>query len=288
MNFKKPIAIWLVTISIIFFFPKIILSQQPIQLIVRADDMGMVYDRGLAIIKAYKEGIVTSASVMPASPFFEEAVLLCKANPNLSIGVHITLLGERERPALSPGLIPSLVTQSGFFYESIDKLENANPSVEELEKEIRAQVNKAIASGLKFDYIDYHIGIPDAAKIIIQRLCLEQKLLYGHVDNGTICGFNLIVRKGIESFPYIIFPDMKIGWYEAPALSTEKKQVFFNILNELEPGGRYVLIVHPSFYGPQRASILELLCSPEAKEIVHNKNIQLVSYRDIWEKEFVK
>ena len=69
--------------------PAIIFSQQkpqPIRLLARADEMSKSYDRNLAIIKAHREGIVTSASVMPASQFFYEAVVLCNANPTLCAG----------------------------------------------------------------------------------------------------------------------------------------------------------------------------------------------------------
>jgi len=86
-------------------------AQSPVKLIVRADDMGNSYDIGLAVVKAHKEGIVTSVSVMPTSPFFEEAVGLCKENPDLAAGIHITLLGTRLRPVLSPDEVPSLVTR---------------------------------------------------------------------------------------------------------------------------------------------------------------------------------
>ena len=95
--------------------------------------MGNSYDVGLAIIKAHKEGIVTSASVMPTSPFFDEAVKLCKANPSLAAGIHITLLGTRITPALSPEEVRSLVTPEGFFYETIDQLENVKSNIEEIE-----------------------------------------------------------------------------------------------------------------------------------------------------------
>ena len=89
--------------------------------------MGNSYDVGLAIIKAHKEGIVTSASVMPTSPFFYEAVKLCNANLSLAAGIHITLLGTRIPPALPPEEVPSLVTPEGFIKKLLISWKMQNP-----------------------------------------------------------------------------------------------------------------------------------------------------------------
>ena len=117
----------LTTILIILLFQTTVYAQQPVSLLVRADDMGVTYDVSQAVIKAYQEGILTSASLMPTSAFFDESVRMCKENPGLAIGLHLTLLGTRERPILPPGKIPSLVTKKGFFYETLEQLENADP-----------------------------------------------------------------------------------------------------------------------------------------------------------------
>jgi hypothetical protein len=167
-------------------------AQDNIELLVRADDMGISHDVNLAIIKAHKEGIVTSASIMPTSAFFWEAVSLCKENPTLATGIHLTLLGYRERPVLSPEEVPSIVNPKGFFYEDSEKLERANPRPEEIENEIRAQIGKVRASGLHFVYLDWHRGVPQIVRNIILKLCREQQLIYGQGMNGSVYGYSHI------------------------------------------------------------------------------------------------
>ena len=66
----------------------------------------------------------------------------------------------------------------------MDQLNNANPKVEEMEKEIRAQVGKVNSSGLHIVYLDYYTGVPKAAKDIIIKIYDVQRLIYGQVREG--------------------------------------------------------------------------------------------------------
>jgi predicted glycoside hydrolase/deacetylase ChbG (UPF0249 family) len=261
-------------------------TKTTIRLLTRADDMGVSYDKSLAIIKAHKEGIITSASIMPLSPFFEESVRLCKANPTLVVGVHITLLDTRARPVLSPEEVPSILTPEGFLYEDLDPLIKSNPKVEEMEKEIRAQVEKVRATGLHFVYLDWHRGVPEAAKEIIKRICKEQQLIYGQDWDGAMYGYKRLVLMP-ETWPTQVLPDGQEVLYSAPALTKEQQQSFFDALSNLKPG-LWMTYMHPGLVHPQRASVTELLCSPRTKEIIRKKNIQLVSYYDLWEQQFGK
>jgi predicted glycoside hydrolase/deacetylase ChbG (UPF0249 family) len=283
---KIELKNWFIAILIMFFFQNMTFAQQPIRLLVRGDDMGKDYGRTLGVIKAHKEGILTSASIMPTSAYFDEAVSLCKENPTLAAGLHITLVGTRQRPVLSPEDVPSLVTPKGFFYENTGQMEkeNADPKAEEMEKEIRAQIGKARASGLHFVYLDWHRGIPEAAQEIIRKICREQQLIFAQDFDGSIYGYPR-VKLVSESWPTQELPDGQRAYYATPPLSKEVKEAFFDALNNLEPG-QWMTAVHPGLAAPQRNSVTELMCAPETKEILRKKNIQLVSYYDLWEEEF--
>jgi len=264
---------------VIFYGP--VWAQEPIQLLVRADDMGVTHDVNLAIIRAYKEGIVTSAGIMPVSRYFEEAVRLCKEHPGLAAGIHLTLLGTRERPVLSPEEVPSLVNEKGFFYETMEQLEAAGPEAEEIEREIRAQVGKVRASGLDFVYMDMHRGVPlKAIEEIMLQICREEEIIYAeHLSPEAYPHYewNNIVP---ESWPNMILPDGGIVYYAAPAFSREDRQSFFDALNSLQPG-RWMTLVHPGLADPERASATELMYAPETLEIIKERQIELVSYDDL-------
>jgi len=259
---------------------------QPISLIMRADDMANNWGITLGIIKAHKEGIVTSASIMVPSQFFDESVVLCKANPTLTVGIHITLVGTKTRSVLSPEIVPSILTPEGFFYEKKNQLNNANPKVDEMEKEIRAQIQKARASGLNFVYLDNHRSIPEIAREIIFKLCNEQQL----VSSQTLSEYGYKrLGHNIESWPQHRLPNGELVYYPAPApLNKEKQQEFFDLLMNLEPGERYMLNMHPGLAEPERSSVTELLCSSKTKEIIKMKNIQLVSHYDPWKEKYGK
>src|SRR6266403_4871890 len=77
------------------------------RLIVNADDFGRSADINEAVIRAHREGILTSASLMVNEPGFEEAVTLARENPRLGVGLHLTLLFGHS--ALPPDRIPGLV-----------------------------------------------------------------------------------------------------------------------------------------------------------------------------------
>jgi chitin disaccharide deacetylase len=265
-------------------------SSQLIRLIVRADDMGNSWGVTLGIIRSYREGIVTSASLMPTGSFFEESVKLCKENPELDVGVHVTLIDvdTKSRSVLSPELVPSLLNPEGFFHETLEKLNNANPKVEEMEKEIRAQVKKARASGVRLSYIDNHMSVPDAAREIINKVCMEEHLIIGQMlKDGSLYGYKRLGHN-VESWPRHVLPDGRMTLYAAPSLSPDKKKEFFDLLTNLEPGENYMVNFHPGMGEPERISITELLCAAETKEIIKRKNIRLVSYYDVWKDEYGK
>ncbi len=285
-KFIKQVA----AVGIAGSMPTILLSRekssQQIRLLVRGDDMGNSWGRTIGFIKSYKDGILTSASIMPPSQFFHESVQFCKENPSLCVGLHITILGTRTRSVLSPELVPSILTPNGFFYENAEELMNANPRVEEFEREIRAQIGKARASGLHFVYLDWHRGIPEVVQNIILRLCHEQKLIFAQAGVESNYGYRRIsgFMPG-ESFPRQILPDGQFAFYAAPAITKEDQEKFYDGLNNLQPG-RWSGVCHPGWAEPNRRSVTELVCSPRTKEIIRRKNIHLVSYYDLWKKEF--
>src|SRR5437660_7023341 len=86
------------------------------RLIVNADDFGRSASINQAVVRAHREGILTSASLMVNEPGFPEAVALARENPRLGVGLHLTLLCGHS--ALPPDKIPGLVGADGSFDEN--------------------------------------------------------------------------------------------------------------------------------------------------------------------------
>src|SRR5262245_62938066 len=83
------------------------------QLIVNADDLGLTPAVNRGVVRAFQDGIVTSASLLVTGSAFEDAVALARQNPELDVGLHLALV--EERAVLGPDVLPTLVDETGRF-----------------------------------------------------------------------------------------------------------------------------------------------------------------------------
>ena len=131
-------------------------------LIIRTDDAGMSHSVNMALERLIATGMPVSVSVMFPTPWYQETVDILKRNPQVSVGIHLTLNSEwknyRWGPVLGRTAVPSLVDADGYFFPSSEALHQNRPNLPEVEKELRAQIDRAMHSGLKIDYVDYHMG----------------------------------------------------------------------------------------------------------------------------------
>jgi len=99
---------------------------------------------------------------MFACPWYQETVEILKRHPQVAVGIHLTLNSEwkhyRWGPVSGREAVPTLVDADGYFFQSADALYQNHPHLGEVEKELRAQIDRARRSGLKIDYVDYHMG----------------------------------------------------------------------------------------------------------------------------------
>ncbi len=131
------------------------------QLIITSDDFGLSPGVNRAVERAWQEGILTCASIMPGGSAFDEAVLVAKRNPGLQVGLHLTLV--QGRSVLPPESIPELVDRNGCFTD--------NPVAAgmryffdrglycQLKREIEAQILKVRDAGILLTHIDGHLNI---------------------------------------------------------------------------------------------------------------------------------
>lgn len=136
-----------------------------IKLIVNADDFG--YSKGInyGIIESHKNGIVNSTTMMMNMPGVTHAVNLAKENPNLKVGIHLVL--TCGKPLLLD--VPSLVDQNGNFKKNRN---DSNISLEDLEREWTAQVEKFLETGLTLTHFDSHHHVHAVPKFlpVVQKL----------------------------------------------------------------------------------------------------------------------
>lgn len=254
-----------------------------IRLIVRGDDLGMTQGSLDAFEQAFNRGILTSGAIQVPAPWFEAAAELSKKNPGWCVGVHLCLMGEwigyRWRPVLPWDKVKSLVDEDGFLYQTVDAVKAANFKPDEMEAELRAQIELALKKGINVQYLDVHYSGVDPK--IRDKLAKE---------------YNLPVSMG--------FGEKRIpGIYMLP--EKEKTQALVKQLEALTPGlwimvnhivtdtpeGNALIHAAPSDMfpgggvGKHRAAELEAITSFEVKTMILKKGIKLVSYRQLWEEQ---
>lgn len=122
----------------------------------------MSHSVNMALERLIKTGLPVSVSVMFPTPWYQETVEILKRHPNVSVGIHLTLNSEwknyRWGPVAGRTAVPTLVDADGYFFASSADLQDNGADLREIETELRAQIDRALRSGLTIDYVDYHMG----------------------------------------------------------------------------------------------------------------------------------
>ncbi len=130
-------------------------------LIIHSDDLAVAHSENMASFKAMSEGSVRSASVMVPCPWLPEVAAYAKSHPNHDLGLHLTLTSEwlpyKWGPVASQNEVKSLVDSAGYFYDNCAALAMA-AKPEEVEKELRAQIEQAKKLGIHPTHLDSHMG----------------------------------------------------------------------------------------------------------------------------------
>jgi len=131
------------------------------RLIVSADDFGLSPGVNAGILSAHRDGILTDASLMVSGAAFVDAVEQARATPTLSVGLHLVLV--QGRATAPPHAVGGLVDRDGMFRNQpvLNGLRYFfTPGMRaQLEREIRAQLEKYLSSGLPLSHVDGHLNI---------------------------------------------------------------------------------------------------------------------------------
>jgi hopanoid biosynthesis associated protein HpnK len=127
------------------------------RLIVNADDFGLTTGVNLGIVRGFREGVLTSATLMPNAEAFDHAVEVARA-ARMPLGIHLVAVGG---PAVAPArAIPSLVDQRGMLPSTLGRLlgtmARGGARVDDLEREFHAQVARVVGAGITPTHLDTH------------------------------------------------------------------------------------------------------------------------------------
>jgi predicted glycoside hydrolase/deacetylase ChbG (UPF0249 family) len=253
------------------------------RLVIRSDDMGFSHAANAANQRLIESGLLVNVSVLFCAPWYQEAVEILARYPAVAVGVHLCANSEWKNykwgPVAGRDRVPTLVNEEGHFRGSYRELNvDHPPRVEEMELEFRAQIERALRTGLRITYLDNHMGAglhTPEQRAMVERLAGEYGLAlsgsFGEQDPGAFSGggyreqlSRLLSRVGAlapDSLYRIVF---HVGT-DTPELQA---------MRDLNEGG----VANMS---EQRQTELELLLSPELRAALAANRVRLVSYRDL-------
>jgi CubicO group peptidase (beta-lactamase class C family)/predicted glycoside hydrolase/deacetylase ChbG (UPF0249 family) len=265
--------------------PKVVRANAP-QLIIRGDDMGYSHSGNLAIMQSYQQGIETSIEVIAPSPWFPEAVKMLKQNPRVDVGLHFAITSEWDNVKWRPiSECTSLKNEDGYFYPMLFKnkfypgqaVMDHTYKLEDIEKEMRAQIELAVKYIPRLSHISGHMGslafTPEVIALVL-KIADEYKLPVVDAQSTSISYTGFDFRN---------------------KTTEERIDGFIAMLDKLEDGKTYVFVEHPGLDNAElravshigyedvaqgRQDVTIMFTSEKVKAAIIKKGVKLVSYKE--------
>ena len=265
-------------------------------IVVHADDLGETHAVDAAAIKAIEGGAINSASLMVACPWFPEMADYAKAHPDADFGLHLTLTSERVYyrwgPVAPTDKVPSLVDANGYFHHDWEQNEKIN--AKEVEIELRAQIERALAMGVKPTHLDSH----QYRLIMSGRELFEAALRVAHEYKLPL----FVTRDWFAEHPYLatsLGPNDIVLDHTVtidPEVPPEKWADFYlTALKNLQPGVTE-FVIHPGYDDEElraatrerstwgaawRQRDFDFFTSDQFRQALAQENIKLITWRDL-------
>ena len=255
------------------------------EVLLRLDDVGMNHAVNRAVAKVAATGVPFSVSVLFACPWYQEAVEILKRHPQVAVGVHLALNSEwrnyRWGPVLGRGGVPSLADSVGYFLPSRGGFLASRYDLGEVERELSAQVERALASGLRITYVDAHMGTALATpqlRAVTERVARKYGLgisTYNGEAYFSLWGVPVAEKKSALLARLAASPRDSVSVVEVHvAERTPEMEVIFdmNAPAQNAPGAGVV---------DHRAAELAAMLSPELSELARSGRVRFVNYAEL-------
>lgn len=263
-------------------------------LILHADDLGVAHSVNAASLDALEKGAVSSASIMMPTPWTSEVAAWAKAHPDADIGIHLTLTSEwhtyRWGSVAASDKVPSLLDSVGFFPPDVGPVAvKAQPL--EVEREIRAQVDRAIALGIRPTHLDSHMGALFPTPALIAT--------YVKVAHDYHLPF-LALRGSYPGIAAAPLADSDIALdavvMAGPEVPREQwKSFYLNAIANLKPGLtemivhlghddaelQAVTVDHPDYGAAWRQRDYDVVTSAEFRKALRDNHVIVIGWKDL-------
>jgi chitin disaccharide deacetylase len=280
----------------------------PKRLIVNADDLALHPCVNQAIVKAHREGIVTSTTILAGGSAFFDAVAGVKSCPELGVGVHLCLVDQK--PVLDPAKIPSLVDKDGKFPDSygafLRGLVLQRFRMSDVRRELEAQITRVLDQGLKVTHLDSHQHLhllPGISSVVaelgikmgLRRIRVPSEIVIRGCESPSILrrlqGQIVLglarkrrrefLRRGLTS------PDHFAGFGRGGNFNADNWRALIPQLREgvtevmVHPGADNSALQSATHWNYHWEQELAALTDPNLKQLIQDHGIQLVNYRDL-------
>ncbi len=262
-------------------------------LVINADDLGMAHSVDRATFEAFEKHWITSSTILVPCPWFPEVARYAKEHPEADLGIHLALNSEwttlRWAPVAGRSVVPSLLAPDGYLpLDEGPVVAKASP--EEVERELRAQIEMALAAGIHPTHFDTHMDtLMQSAPLvsIYRRLGRE----YGVPIRAS---WDRTLPSGQPPWGPETLLDRTITFEAAPARS-EWRAAYEKLLAPLEPGV-YELAIHlahdddemrgatfdhPDWGAAWRQADLDTMGDPLFRAFLQDQGFVIVGWRDL-------
>jgi len=289
--------------------------------ILHVDDAGMSYDSNEGVFNAISNGVAKSTSVMMPCPWVPGFVHWLKEHPNADAGLHLTLTSEwkdyRWSALSGKPKVPGLIDTEGAMWHSVEEVvKHASP--DEVETEIRAQIDRSKVMGFQPTHMDSHMGTLFAFPAFTEKY-IKLGIEY-HIPIMFPGGHSTLIAQQMKSLAVDLQQARAVGkmlwsaglpviddiennsytWTLPPGVEATdenlrkyKTQFYMNALKSVQPGITYV-IMHCtattevfskiSDSGATRRGDLLAMTNPELKAFLEKEGIIVTTFRELSER----
>lgn len=290
-------------------------------IILHMDDAGMSLSSDRGIEKVFENGVANSTSVMMPCPWVPQIVRYIKDHPGIDAGLHLTLTSEwkdyRWVPLAGAAEVPGLTDSTGSLWPSVPEVvKHASP--EEVDKEIRAQLDRAENMGFQPTHLDSHMGTLFASPAFLQKYVKlgmdkqipvmfpgghdtyiaaemhfsREEVQYFQNLGKTIWDGGLPVLDDLHNYSYDWNPPADIAKNDA-ALTKWRVDLYEKTMMELKPGLTMVIMhctdptsTFPeiSDSGDKRKADMMAMLDPGFKKFLKDNGFILTTWRELMQR----
>lgn len=264
-------------------------------LILNADDLALAHAEDLASFDALDKKWITSATVMVPAPWFTEVVAYAKSHPNADLGLHLTLTSEwdtyRWGPVASRSAVPTLLASDGNLYPDAASVAK-HARTDEVEIELRAQIEHAISLGLHPSHLDAHMHVLYATPELF-AVFLKVANAY-HLPIRMARNDQLFAQRLNQLEPHFPIPDA-IFSPSADVVPSHWVDYYVNLVKTLQPGvtevfvhlaiddaeSEAIMVNHADWGAAWRQREFKAMSDPSFRKALQDNHVILIGWREL-------